>query len=220
MTLRPIRRLLRRLALDRAAVSMIEFALGMPILIGFLLGGLEMANYILASNTCQRLATMMADLVSQSGVGGESTTQVQIYDMFNAVDVSAKPYDLRNHGRVVFSVIKGKLQTNGTVRNEFAEGAYAQQFDGGFTGVAPVVGCRQTGALPALNRSLPADEMLVHVQVSYQYQPMILPTSISYFTGRTSFTRTAAFRMRKNQFAISGDAAHPAKSNCTTANGR
>ena len=222
MTARPVprwRRFARRLRVEQAAVSLIEFALALPLLIGFLLGGLEMANYILASNTCQRLSTMLADLVAQSGVGGEATTEAQIYDMFNAIDVSAKPYDLRARGRVVMSVIKGVAQADGTVRNEFADTTFSQQFDGGYASAVPVLGCRRTGALPTFPRVLSKDEVLAHVQVSYQYKPLFVPTSMSYFMGPDLITRTAVFRMRKNSFSISGDAQHPAKSNCTTATG-
>ena len=214
------RRFARRLRVEQAAVSLIEFALALPLLIGFLLGGLEMANYILASNTCQRLSTMLADLVAQSGVGGEATTEAQIYDMFNAIDVSAKPYDLRARGRVVMSVIKGVAQADGTVRNEFADTTFSQQFDGGYASAAPLLGCRRSGVLPTtFGRTLSKDEVLAHVQVSYQYKPLFVPTSMSYFMGPDLITRTAVFRMRKNSFSISGDAQHPAKSNCTTANG-
>ena len=208
-----------RIVRDRAAVSLVEFALALPLLAGFTLGGLEMANYILASNTCQRLATMTADMLAQSGVGGESTTEAQIYDIFNALDVSAKPYDLRGRGRVVLSVIKGVAQSDGTVRNEFADAIFSQQFGGGYVAATPLMGCRSTGALPTFSRVLPNNEIMVHAQVTYNYKSLFVPTTLSYFAPLNSITRTATFRMRKNSFSISGDTAYPPKSNCSSASG-
>lgn len=207
---------LPRLARDRGAVSLIEFALAMPLLLGFALGGLEMANYILASNTTQRLATMVADMVAQTGVGGIATSEAQIYDLFQAIDVSAQPLKMRQYGRVIFTVVRAERQSDGVVRNVFADATYAQQFDGGYVAAVPKLGCHTTQTLPSFNRVLPVGEIMAHAQVTYRYQPL-LPTSVfSYFKAPLVITRTADFRMRKNQFSVSGDSAHPVKSNCTT----
>jgi Flp pilus assembly protein TadG len=216
---RPARRLPIRLLRDRRAVSVLEFGLALPLLAGFTLGGLEMANYILASNTTQRLATMVADMVAQSGVGGIAATETQIYDMFTAIDVSARPLQMRKNGRVIFTVLRGETQADKTVKNVFADATYAQQFDGDYVAAIPLVGCHTTTTNPVFSRVLPANELLVHAQVTYHYQPLFAASILSYFSAGPEITRTAVFRMRKNQFNISADAQHPAKSNCTTATG-
>lgn len=211
--------MLHRILGDRSAVSVIEFALGLPPLLGFALSGLEMANYILANNTTQRMATMVADLIAQSGVGDIATTEAQIYDMFYAIDVAAKPLSLRKNGRIVFSVIKGVTQGDGTVRNEYADTVYSQQFDGDYVAAAPLLGCQTTTPLPNFSRTLPANELMVHAQVTYVYEPLFGQSVFDYFRVPTVLTRTATFRMRKNRFNISNDNSHPSKTKCASKTG-
>lgn len=214
-----VRRLRGRLRRDRSGVSLVEFALGLPVLLGFTLGGLEMVHYVIAVNTSQRLATMMADMISQSGVGDISTTEAQIYDMFQAIDVSAKPLNMRDHGRVIFTVVRGERGEDAVDRNVYADGVFAQQFDGGYVAAVPRLGCHKTQAAPTLNRVLPPNEILVHAQVSYDYQTLLPRSAFSYFNVPTEITRVATFRMRKNQFNITNDNRHPPKSNCSSADG-
>jgi Flp pilus assembly protein TadG len=209
----------RRLAHETRAVSAVEFALSLPLLAGFLLGGLEMANYILASNTTQRLATMVADMVAQTGVGGIATTEAQLHDMFKAIDVSAQPLKMRERGRVIFTVIKGETQADKTVKNVFADANFSQQFDGGYTAAVPLMGCHSEVSEPTFARTLPANELLVHAQVTYNYEPLFAPGVVTYFTPSTEITRTAVFRIRKNKFNVTGSDAFPSKKNCATADG-
>lgn len=213
------RRRLGTLGADSRGVSALEFALALPLLAGFMLGGLELANYILAVNTTQRVATMMADMLSQVGVGEIATTEAQIYDMFYALDVAAKPLDLRRNGRVIFTIVRGETQANGTVANVFADSSYAQQFSGGYTAAAPLLGCNKSVARPAFNRVLPTSEVMAHVQVSFRYTPIFVPSAISLFEARRDITRTANFRLRKNRWAITNDSTHPPRNNCATASG-
>lgn len=210
----------RRLIRADSGIAMMEFALMLPVLLGLTLGALEMSNYIIASNTIQRMATSSADMLSQTGVNNISTSESQIYDLFYSLNVAAKPLDMRNHGRVVLTVIKGVPQSDGSVRNEFADTIYSQQFDGGNVAAAPLLGCHATTALPVYGRTLPANEIMVHAQVSYQYAPLLGSANLlSYFSVPSVITRTAVFRMRKNMFNITNDNSHPSKSKCTSATG-
>lgn len=209
----------RSLLTDRRGVSFIEFALALPLVLGFALGGIEMASYILAHYTTQRTASMMAQMISQSGVGQVATTEAQIYDMFHAIDVAAKPLDLRHRGRVVISVVKGVTQPDGSVRNEYADQTYSQQFDGDYTAAAPVLGCQRKTALPTFSRPLPANELMAHAQVTYVYKPVFAAPVYDYFNVPRIMTRVATTRMRKNRFDITNDGNHPSKSNCDTATG-
>lgn len=213
-TLRPFRR-------DERGVAFVEFALALPLVLGLTIGGLEMANFIIANNTVQRLATMSADMLSQAGMNNQPTSEAQIYDMFYALDSSGKPLDLREHGRIILTVIKGVGQSNGTVRNEFADShIYSQQFDGGYTSAAPLMGCHSKVSLPTFARTLPLNEIMVHAQASYRYQPLFLTAGVlSYFSVPRDITRTAVFRMRKNQWNIINDGSHPSKKNCDTPDG-
>lgn len=215
------RRTLRLPGGDERGIAFVEFALALPLVLGLTIGGLEMANFIIANNTVQRLATMSADMLSQAGMNNQSTSEAQIYDMFYALDASGRPLNLREHGRIILTVIKGVGQSNGTVKNEFADShIYSQQFDGGYTSAAPLMGCHSRVTSPTFGRTLPLNEIMVHAQASYRYQPLFVNAkALSYFSVPQDITRTAVFRMRKNQWNIINDGSHPSKKNCDTADG-
>jgi hypothetical protein len=213
------RALLRRLARERRAVAMLELALVMPLFLGFVLTGLEFGNWVMANNRAQRLASMTADLVAQSGVGSIGASEKQIYDLFSAIDITAQPYDLRNYGRVVISSVKGTdVDNDGVIEKRFLW----QRFDGNYVAAVPLLGCAQSNALATLpaTRVLPLDEILFHVQVTYDYQPLISRRPFGWINLGTAITRTATYRARSTQFqAPSPVAQFPAKSKCTTADG-
>jgi len=210
--------LLRRLLRARHGVSILEFGLMLPLFLGFALTGIEFANYVIANNRVQRLAAMSADLVAQSGTGQIGVGEGQIYDLFNALDLTAKPFDLRRFGRVVITGVQGTDNDNdGTIENRIIW----QRFDGGYV-VTPTLGCNMTTAFATLpqNRQLIRDEILFHVQVSYKYQPIFSSMPFRWLTLPTSFTRSAMFRARTKDFTTpTPDSRFPPKTNCTTASG-
>jgi Flp pilus assembly protein TadG len=208
--------LLRDVLRDCGGLALIEFALSLPLLFGLLMSGLEIANYELANNKIQRLATMMANLLAQNGDGPIAATEAQVYDLFTALDISAKPYDIRNSGRVVLTVVKGvDTSGNGTIQNQIVN----QQFDGGLTSALPVLGCHTTNIVPTYSRTLAKDEVMIHAQVSYRYATLFPVRVYDMLNLPTIVTRTAAFRARSKDFDVSPDSNHPDKGNCTSATG-
>jgi hypothetical protein len=201
------------------AVAALEFGLMLPLFLGFVLTAIETANYVLANNRTQRLAAMTADLVAQSGVGAIGATEAQIYDLFSAIDLTAHPFDLRTHGRVVISSVKGTdINNDNIVENRFLW----QRFDGNHVVAAPLLGCATNNAIAALPvaRVLPLDEIMYHVQVTYDYQPVFSRVPFQWLNLSTAFTRTAIFRARSSQFQTpSPDSRFPPKSNCTSPTG-
>ncbi len=212
-------RLPRLLARDTRGLALIEFALLAPMLIAMILSGFELGNYALANNRVQRLAAMTADLVAQSGTGKIGATEAQVYDLFNAIDLTAKPFDLRDHGRVIITAVKGTDNNNdGVVENRILW----QRFDGAYTAATPNLGCNLTTAFATLpnSRMLPLDEILFHVQVTYNYQPIFSSYPMRWLQFSPDFTRTAMFRARNKDFQTpTPDQRFPAKKNCSTATG-
>ena len=208
----------RRLLADRRGVSILEFALMLPLFLGFVLTGIEFANYVMANNRVQRLAAMSADLVAQSGTGQIGVAEGQIYDLFSALDLTARPFDLRRFGRVVITGVQGVDSDNdGIVDNKILW----QRFDGEFV-TPPTLGCNLTTAVATLpqGRRLIRDEILFHVQVSYRYQPVFSALPFRWLSLPTSFTRSAMFRARNKDFTTpTPDTRFPAKKNCNTASG-
>ncbi|GAA0663727.1 hypothetical protein FHT00_001194 [Sphingomonas insulae] len=210
--------MLRRFFADRRGVSMLEFALMLPLFLGFVLTGIEFANYVMANNRVQRLAAMSADLVAQSGTGKIGVAEGQIYDLFSALDLTARPFDLRRFGRVVITGVQGIDNDNdGKVDNKILW----QRFDGDFV-TPPALGCNLNTAVATLpqGRQLIRDEILFHVQVSYRYQPIFSAMPFRWLSLPTSFTRSAMFRARNKDFTTpTPDSRFPAKKNCNTATG-
>lgn len=210
---------LRRLRADQRGVGFIEFALALPLVLGFCLCGLEMASFVLQVNKAQRLATMLADLLAQQGQGNVEATEAQVYDLFAALKVSAAPIDMINNGRVVLTVAKGvDLKGDGTISNQIVD----QQFDGGLVSIPVSMGCHtNNNRVPTLNpiRTLAKDEILVHAQVTFQYKPLFLSRPFDMLNLPTTLTRTAGFRARRSDFAIQQQAGYPMKTNCFTKDG-
>lgn len=200
------------------AVAMLEFALMLPLFLGFMLTAIEFANYIMANNRVQRLVAMSADLVAQSGTGDIGIGEGQIYDLFSAVDLTARPFDLRNDGRIVITGVRGTDDdNNGTVENRILW----QRFDGGYV-TAPMVGCNRTTHIAELpqSRQVLLDEILFHVQVSYRYRPVFSTIPFRMLSLPLDFTRIAMFRARNKDFqTLTPDSRFPPKSNCTTPTG-
>lgn len=213
------RTLSSRLWRERRAIAMLELALSLPLFLGFVLAGLEFANWVMANNRTQRLASMTADLVAQSGVGLVGASEKQIYDLFSAIDITAQPYDLRNFGRVVISSVKGTDDdVDGVIENRFLW----QRFDGNYIAAPPLLGCARTNPLALLpaGRVLPLDEILFHVQVTYDYQPLFSRRPFGWLNLSTAITRSATYRARSTQFQTPSPVAQfPAKSKCTTVDG-
>lgn len=204
---------------DRRGVAFLEFALGLPLFLGLTLTALEFGNFVMATNRVQRMAAMMSDLVAQSGTGEVGISEKQVYDLFNALDLTAKPFDLRNRGRVIITGVQGTdKDNNGTIENRILW----QRFDGAYIQAAPSVGCAQNVATASLpnSRTLLLDEVLFHVQVSYNYEPLFTVIPFGMTNLQPAITRSVVFRARSKDFTTPNeDANFPPKKNCSTASG-
>ncbi|MBN2973427.1 pilus assembly protein [Roseomonas aeriglobus] len=211
--------IMKRLRDDRRGVSFLEFGLILPIFLGFTLTAIEFGNFVMATNRVQRLAAMSSDLVAQSGSGEIGVTEAQIYDLFNAFDLSAKPYDLRNFGRIVITGVQGTDNDN----NSIVENRILwQRFDGGYATIAPLVGCNQANALATLpnGRTLNLDEVMFHVQISYEYQPLFSMLPFRMASLDPAITRVSMFRARSKDFTSPvPDNRFPPKKNCSSPTG-
>lgn len=206
------------LARDRRGLAFVEFALSLPLFLGFSLAGIEFSNYVMANNRVQRLTAMSADLVAQSGTGSIGVSEGQIYDLFSALDLTAKPFDLRSDGRIVITGVQGTDTNNdNVVENRILW----QRFDGGYVTPA-LVGCKRTSDIATLpnNRRMLLEEILFHVQVTYRYRPIFSTVPFRWLSLPVSFSRTAMFRARSREFQTpSPDSRFPPKDNCTSATG-
>jgi Flp pilus assembly protein TadG len=93
--------LLRRLWRDRAGVSLVEFALLMPVLSLLILGGTEVARYIILNQKLDRLATEISDLTAQS----DTITSTDLSNIFDASTNVTWPFSIQANGAIIVSSI-------------------------------------------------------------------------------------------------------------------
>ncbi len=92
---------LRRFRQDRRGVILVEFALAMPVFVIMILGGVEVARYVLLQQKLNGVASTMADLVAQT----ETLSEAELTTLFTAVDFVAQPFELGANGVVIVSSV-------------------------------------------------------------------------------------------------------------------
>lgn len=211
--------LLRRLAQSQRGVSAVEFALILPIFVGLMGAGIEISSLMIANMKVQRLATMTADMVAQSGSSESRISEAQIYDILSAMDLAAQPLDIRGHGRVIISAVMGEDTRNGGEAN--VNRIKWQRFDGSYTAASSVIGCwSSSDTTNVIGRQLRLGEPLFHAQVSYVYQPIFNRAFVKWFNVPETITHTATYRGRGAIYRPPLDVEnYPPKQNCNTATG-
>jgi hypothetical protein len=218
-----VRRLAARLVRDRRAVSLIEFALIMPLFLVFTLSGLEMTNLMIITGKVQRLASTTADLTAQRGtspgmVGAPTDrrlTELQMYDILDAANISARPIDFARDGRLVISAVVG--EDTGTDGIADVNRIKWQRFGGGYTAAPLLLGCWRNSTTATLrgNRRLVLDEAMFHSQVTVRYRPIIDVPLLTWFGAPRTITRTATLRGRGGTFrAIASVDGYTPKDRC------
>ncbi|NJC33461.1 hypothetical protein GGR88_000935 [Sphingomonas jejuensis] len=214
------RRLFRRLRSDRRGVAFLEFALTLPMFLGFVAAGLEFSHLMMTNMRVQRLATMTADMIAQRGASDKQISEMQIYDIMFALDVAAQPLKMREHGRIIISAVLGEDTNNDRVADY--NRIKWQRYDGGFTTATNIIGCRQNNDRAVLkdSRSLVLNEAFFMAQVSYEYDPLFGESLVRWFGVPEVITRTAAYRGRGSVFKpVLTTPGYAPKENCTSPSG-
>lgn len=104
------RGLLPRLATDRSGASLIEFAIGLPVLLTGGLWAAELTNFAITNQRMSQVALSLADNASRVGLfNGTGTTQLREVDL-NDVLLAAKqqgaPFNLTANGRITISSLE------------------------------------------------------------------------------------------------------------------
>jgi Flp pilus assembly protein TadG len=168
---------------DRRGNALVEVALVFPILVLLLIGGVEMARYILLAQKLDKAAVTVADLVAQE----KELTEGQLSDLFTSVNFVLDPYAINSNGAVFISSVKRNIGD--------ATPRVAWQRKGvGTMGVSSTLGPQnQPATLPA-SMSLREDESVIIAEVFYQFTPFWAPEIVA--PGRLFFQ--AAFRPRRS----------------------
>ena len=166
---------------DRSGASLIELGFAMPILMMLLLGGVEIARYVLLHQKLDRVSSSIADLVSQS----ETVSVAQLQDIFDAARFVAKPFDLPASGTVIVSSISNPIGTPGTKVNWQESGA-------GNIPATSKVGAPGAAATLPTGFTVADGQTIIMAEVFFDYVPWI----VGNFTSASQIYHRALFRPR------------------------
>jgi TadE-like protein len=193
-----LRTKLHRLAANISGVSIMEFALVLPVLTLLGMGGLEMSQYAMSIHRVSQATNALADTMSRVGARSALTrTQLResdVLDGFRGFLEQNPQLDLGNHGRIILSSLD--LNAAGGQRIHWQrcigvmvrDSLYGPQGTGatgtGFAGMGPAG--QQIQTPPG------AGQAVMYVEVAYTYTPMftdmVLPSTL--------ITSEAAFLVR------------------------
>lgn len=171
-------------------VALIEFALSLPLLLAFGLGGLELANLAIAHMRVSQIALMTADNASRIRV---AIDEADVNELFLGADLAGGSLEFSEKGRLILSSLEPNEEGDGQwIRWQRCMGekehpsTYGEQGDGedddSLQGMGP-----EGRTVAAMSGTA-----VMFVEAAYEYQP-IVPNSI---TGGQTITYTAAFNVR------------------------
>lgn len=152
-----LRRFLRE---DRGSVF-IELGMAMTVLLVLILGGAEIARFVLLQQKLDRIAMTMGDLVSR----GQVLTETEVNNIFAAAGHLAEPFDFGERGAVVLTAVGRSGSSNAeVVWQRIGAGGLSVSSDIGAEGEEP--------ALPT-NFSVLENETVFAAEVYYQFEPFL-----------------------------------------------
>ncbi|MEX0922645.1 MAG: TadE/TadG family type IV pilus assembly protein [Rhodovibrionaceae bacterium] len=94
-------RFLKRFKRDQRGSVFIELGVSMVVLTILILGGVEIARFVLLQQKLDRISSSMGDLVSR----GQVLTETEVNNIFAAVVHLAEPFDFAERGAVVLTSV-------------------------------------------------------------------------------------------------------------------
>ncbi len=209
-------RAVTRLRTDRSGLALMEFALGLPLVLTIGLYGVETANLALANLRVSQIALNLADNASRVGLASSLTTvqlrEVDMNDVLQASRIQGGRINLSKYGRVTVSSLENASGTQrihwqrcfGLMKGAGYDSSYgttlatdgtddkpATQGTDVSTGKGANAGMGDAGA----KVTAPLYSGVMFVEVNYQYQP-IAPY---WMTGPRRLHYIASFIVRDNR---------------------
>ena len=182
-------RLLPRLLRAERGVTAIEFAFALPLLLGVVGYGVEIANLALTHLRISQYALYLADNASRVGLTTNlNTTQLReadVNDIFQGLRLQSKNLKLTTYGRVTLSSLEA--QSNGTqllhwqrcVGMKSGTGYDTSYGNAGAgTGGRTVTNMGDTWS-PVTAPTVPTPGGVMFVEINYDYQPLFGRTYVS-----------------------------------------
>jgi len=187
---------LRRLARDRSAVAMVEFAFTAPIVLALGMLGTETAFFVITHMQVSQIAMQVADNTSRVGEQDVLTArrvfERDVNESFVGAEKLGQGIDLFEQGRVIVSSLQRNADDGQEIRWQRCRGAKVHNSSFGVEGD----GATGTGfdGMGKTGRKITASAgtAVMFVEVAYDYDSL---TPFQIFDGRT-ITYTAAFNVR------------------------
>ena len=181
---------------DQRGVALIEFGLSLPVLMAFILVGLELTNYVLANHRVRQIAAMTADNASRPRT---QMSEAYINQLFTGVQKAGAGIQFQQRGRVILSSIQNNAAGDG-------QWIRWQRCYGQLTSRVSKYGTQGKGqsdsSLPTVNGlAAQAGSALMFAEVEYQYKPLI---ASSILNNRRIVHETAFIVRQRTDFSISG----------------
>ncbi|WP_373490868.1 TadE/TadG family type IV pilus assembly protein [Parasphingorhabdus sp.] len=217
-----VRRTLAAVAVNTSGLALIEFAYALPLLLGVGMYGAEVANIAMVRMRINQISMHAADNAARIGEGS-LLSQKKIYesdinDLFVGANLQAGEYvDIFEHGRVIISSLERHSDGDQYINWQRCKGKKAHVSSYGTAGAnspsRPINGMGPSGA----RVTAPANQAVIFVEISYDYQPLI---SRSFTNTRTITTRSAFnVRDRRDLTQIYNRTGSDPVSGCNTYNG-
>ncbi len=190
-SIRSLRDLARRLRHDERGVQLVEFAISLPVLLTLGLGGIEVANFAIASIRCSQIAMMVAD---NAGRVRDSIDEADVNEIMVGAKLMGSGVKFAQNGRIILSSMEQNAAKNGQwIRWQRCAGAKTATSTYGAEGAGKTDATLQAMG-PAGNQiAASSGTAVMFVEVVYDYQPIV---SNRILGGRT-LRYTSAFNVRQ-----------------------
>lgn len=206
-----IARLLAALRRDQSGVSMVEFAMSLPIVVTLGLYGMEIAFMATTNMQISQLALSAADNASRLGQTDNSAvaptiSETSIGAVIDGAETQGGPLDFEENGRIILSSLEENEDGLQYIHWQRCGGGLPVQSGYGPEGHGlegtPIAGLGKPGKLVFAR----PEGAVMYVEVFYDYQPLFG----SAFVNDVRFKQEAAFVVRddRNLSDVTGDEAN------------
>jgi hypothetical protein len=163
--------LLRRLHRDESGIQLVEFALSIPVLLTLGLGGVEVANYSIASIRCSQIAMSVAD---NAGRVRDSIDEADVNETMLGAKQMGEGVKFADNGRIILSSLESNAAKTGQyIRWQRCFGKKVVSSLYGAEGKGQNDSSLQAMGPAATAIKASAGTAVMFVEVVYDYQPIV-----------------------------------------------
>jgi Flp pilus assembly protein TadG len=206
-----LRRFARRLRGDGRGAALIEFAFGLPLVLGFGCYGVETANLAIANLRISQIALNLADNASRVGdLQSDNSVQlreVDVNDVLTAARLQGAPWNLTERGRITLSSLEEKsgkqyihwqrclgLKKGAKYESRYGKAKPTDGIDATTANAGPVV----TGmGEPNARVTAPPSSGVMFVEISYDVEPVVGLAWLPARLNRLHYTASFIVRDRR-----------------------